>query len=178
MSVLSAESTICIDVFDKDMESIIGSFMKNFSVDVLKGLKFIKEDIYEGKSIEYYELKFPFDTIPDQFGIDGKVCLRFFNTDARTLQFNSIFKRCNDDKLFTYLIVAMSDTHSMSNTLIELKQLLYNKGDSCINTVCVRIYNRSTSKAGYLKISRTLSSRWLGCSFNTVCLYVPCCTVA
>ena len=70
-------STICIDVFDKDMESIIGSFMKNFSVDVLKGLKFIKEDIYEGKSIEYYELKFPFDTIPDQFGIDGKVCLRF-----------------------------------------------------------------------------------------------------
>ena len=27
----------------------------------------------------------------------------------------------------------MSDTHSMSNTLIELKQLLYNKGDSCIN---------------------------------------------
>ena len=133
MSVLSAESTICIDVFDKDMESIIGSFMKNFSVDVLKGLKFIKEDIYEGKSIEYYELKFPFDTIPDQFGIDGKVCLRFFNTDARTLQFNSIFKKCNDDKPFTYLIVAMSDTHSMSNTLIELKQLLYNKGDSCIN---------------------------------------------
>ena len=75
--------------------------MKNFSVDVLKGLKFIEEDIYEGKSIGYYELKFPFDTIPEQFGIDGKVCLRFFNTDARTLQFNSIFKRCNDDKLFT-----------------------------------------------------------------------------
>ena len=31
--------------------------MKNFSVDALEGLKFIKEDIYEGKSTGCYELK-------------------------------------------------------------------------------------------------------------------------
>lgn len=29
--------------------------MKNFSVDALEGLKFIKEDIYEGKSTGCYD---------------------------------------------------------------------------------------------------------------------------
>ena len=42
MSVLSADSKICIDVFDKDIDSIIGGFMKNFSVDALEGLKVYK----------------------------------------------------------------------------------------------------------------------------------------
>lgn len=140
MSVLSADSKICIDVFDKDMDSIIGGFMKNFSVDALEGLKFVQEDIYEGKSAGYYELKMPFNTPCDKFGMDGEVNIRFFNTDARTLRFNKMFKRCEEENPFTYLIVAMGDTHSMANTIIELKQLLYKKGDTCINIpVVVRV---------------------------------------
>lgn len=82
----------------------------------------------------------PFNTVPDKFGMDGEINIRFFNTDARTLQFNKIFKKCNVQNPFTYLIVAMSDTRSMANTIIELKQLLYNKGDACINIpVIVRV---------------------------------------
>lgn len=140
VSVLSADSKICVDVFDKDIDSIIGGFMKNFSVDALDGLRYIKEDVYEGKSTGCYELKMPFNTVPDKFGMDGEINIRFFNTDARTLQFNKIFKKCNVQNPFTYLIVAMSDTRSMANTIIELKQLLYNKGDACINIpVIVRV---------------------------------------
>lgn len=140
VSVLSADSKICVDVFDKDIDSIIGGFMKNFSVDALDGLRYIKEDVYEGKSTGCYELKMPSNTVPDKFGMDGEINIRFFNTDARTLQFNKIFKKCNVQNPFTYLIVAMSDTRSMANTIIELKQLLYNKGDACINIpVIVRV---------------------------------------
>lgn len=140
VSVLSADSKICVDVFDKDIDSIIGGFMKNFSVDALDGLRYIKEDVYEGKSTGCYELKMPFNTVPDKFGMDGEINIRFFNTDARTLQFNKIFKKCNVQNPFKYLIVAMSDTRSMANTIIELKQLLYNKGDACINIpVIVRV---------------------------------------
>ena len=133
MAVLSAESDICIDVFDKDMKSIIGSFMKNFSVDALDGLKLVAEDVFIGEKAEYYELNFPFEENNDRFGIDGHIKIRFWETDATTLQFNKIFKKCNADKPFTYLVVAMGDTHSMANTIIELKQLLYKKGDKCIN---------------------------------------------
>lgn len=140
VSVLSDDSKICVDVFDKDIDSIIGGFMKNFSVDALDGLRYIKEDVYEGKSTGCYELKMPFNTVPDKFGMDGEINIRFFNTDARTLQFNKIFRKCNVQNPFTYLIVAMSDTRSMANTIIELKQLLYNKGDTCINIpVIVRV---------------------------------------
>lgn len=140
VSVLSADSKICVDVFDKDIDSIIGGFMKNFSVDALDGLRYIKEDVYEGKSTGCYELKMPFNTVPDKFGMDGEINIRFFSTDAGTLQFNKIFKKCNVQNPFTYLIVAMSDTRSMANTIIELKQLLYNKGDACINIpVIVRV---------------------------------------
>jgi hypothetical protein len=66
-------------------------------------------------------------------------------TDATTLQFNKIFKKCNADKPFTYLVVAMGDTHSMANTIIELKQLLYKKGDKCINIpVVIRMKDNNT----------------------------------
>lgn len=133
MAVLTAESDICIDVFDKDMKSIIGSFMKNFNVDALDGLKLVAEDVFIGEKAEYYELNFPFEENNDRFGIDGHIKIRFWETDATTLQFNKIFKKCNADKPFTYLVVAMGDTHSMANTIIELKQLLYKKGDKCIN---------------------------------------------
>lgn len=59
MSVLSAESKICIDVYDKDMDNIIGAFMKHFSVDILDGLKFVSEEIFLGEQTEYYELELP-----------------------------------------------------------------------------------------------------------------------
>ena len=48
MSVLSAESKICIDVYDKDIDNIIGAFMKHFSVEILDGLKFVSEEIFLG----------------------------------------------------------------------------------------------------------------------------------
>ena len=84
MAVLSAESDICIDVFDKDMKSIIGSFMKNFSVDALDGLKLVAEDVFIGEKAEYYELNFPFEENNDRFGIDGHIKIRFWETDATT----------------------------------------------------------------------------------------------
>lgn len=149
MSVLSAESKICIDVYDKDMDNIIGAFMKHFSVDILDGLKFVSEEIFLGEQTEYYELELPVAG-SERFCMDGSVVIRFWKTDAQTLQFSKIFDRCNAAMNFTYLVVAMGDTHSMANTIIELKQLLYKKDRS--SAVKTPIIIRTKSKNNIVEI--------------------------
>lgn len=150
MSVLSADSNICIDVFDKNMDDIIGAFMKHFSVDILDGLRFVSKEIFLGEQTEYYELKLP---VADNnlFSMDGSIIIRFWKTDAQTLQFNKIFKSCNASMPFTYIVIAMSDTHSMANTIIELKQLLYKKDSPKVKPP---IIIRTKSKNNIVEIYR------------------------
>lgn len=143
LSVLSADSHICIDVFDKHMSDIIGSFMKHFSVDILDSLKLSSEEICLEERTGYYELRLPMDNGNRSFGMDGTVTLRFWNTDAQTLSFHKIFKKCHAEMPFTYLVIAMGDTFAIADTLMELKQLLYEKGVSDIKIpIAVRTKDR------------------------------------
>ena len=128
MSVLSADSHICIDVFDKHMPDIIGSFMKHFSVDILDHLKLASEEICLEERTSYYELQLPMNDKSDNFCMDGTVTLRFWKADAQTLSFHKIFRKCHAQMPFTYLVIAMGDTSCIADTLMELKQLLYQKG--------------------------------------------------
>lgn len=139
MSVLSADSKICVDVFDKEISGIMGSFMKHFSVDALDGLSYASEEVFCGEKSAYYTLRFPVESSGNgesaayrKFDIDGSVELRFWKADAQTLQFNKIFRKCNEEFPFTYLVIAMGDTRAMADTIIDLKQLLYKKGQSGI----------------------------------------------
>lgn len=143
LSVLSADSHICIDVFDKHMPDIIGSFMKHFSVDILDNLKLSSEEICLEERTGYYELHLPMDNGSHSFGMDGTVTLRFWNTDAQTLSFHKIFKKCHAGMPFTYLVIAMGDTYAIADTLMELKQLLYEKGVADIRIpIAVRTKDR------------------------------------
>ena len=143
LSVLSADSHICIDVFDKHMPDIIGSFMKHFSVDILDNLKLCSEEICLEEQTGYYELQLPMDNGNHSFGMDGTVTLRFWNADAQTLSFHKIFKKCHAGMPFTYLVIAMGDTYAIADTLMELKQLLYEKGMSDIKIpIAVRTKDR------------------------------------
>ena len=127
LSVLSPDSKLVFDVYDNNMDSIIGSFMKNFSIEALNGLKKKSKIIYYGKMIDYYELNFPMDN----FEIDGSLCIRFWNVDVRTLYFNRLFDdnngKENGEIPFTYVVLAMGDTHTMAKTIIDIKQILYDK---------------------------------------------------
>ena len=143
LSVLSADSHICIDVFDKHIRDIIGSFMKHFSVDILDNLKLSSEEICLEERVGYYELHLPMDNDNHSFGMDGTITLRFWNTDAQTLSFHKIFKKCHAEMPFTYLVIAMGDTFAIADTLMELKQLLYEKGVSDIKIpIAVRTKDR------------------------------------
>lgn len=143
LSVLSADSHICIDVFDKHMPDIIGSFIKHFSVDILDNLKLSSEEVCLEERTGYYELNLPMDNVNHSFGMDGTVTLRFWNTDAQTLSFHKIFKKCHAGMSFTYLVIAMGDTYAIADTLMELKQLLYEKGVSDIKIpIAVRTKDR------------------------------------
>lgn len=143
LSVLSADSHICIDIFDKHMSDIIGSFMKHFSVDILDNLKLCSEEICLEERTSYYELQLPMDNGNHSFGMDGTVTLRFWNADAQTLSFHKIFKKCHAGMPFTYLVIAMGDTYAIADTLMELKQLLYEKGVSDIKIpIAVRTKDR------------------------------------
>lgn len=143
MSVLSADSHICIDVYDKHMPDIIGSFMKHFSIDILDNLKLGSEEICLGEQTSYYELQLPMEDKNNSFGMDGTVTLRFWKTDAQTLSFHKTFKKCHTQMPFTYLVIAMGDTSCTTNTLMELEQLLYQKGMSDIKVpIAVRTKDR------------------------------------
>lgn len=151
MSVLSADSKICIDVFDKDMPNIIGTFMKHFSVDMLDHLKLASEDLYFGEQAKYYELTLSGNADNRLFSMDGTVTLRFWKADARTLRFSKLFRQCHAQMPFTYLVIAMGDTPSMANTIIELKQLLYKKG---ADMTAVPIGIRTKDKQNMIDIYR------------------------
>lgn len=151
MAVLSADSHICIDVFDKNISDIIGTFMKHFSVDILDGLRFVSEELFSGEQTNYYELCLPSSITGNSLGMDGNITLRFWQADTQTLQFNKIFKKCNEQMPFTYLVIAIGNTHSMVNTIITLKQLLYKKDASGTN---IPIIIRTKSRKNMIEIYR------------------------
>lgn len=144
MSVLSADSHICVDVFDVRMNEIIGTFMKHFSVEMLDRLQLIEEELFEGKQVSYYQLVLSPDTVEKDFSMDGKVTLRFWEADVQTLHFSKLFTKCNNDEIpFTYLVIAMGNTHSMADAILDMKRILYRKEKEKIRIpVIIRTRNK------------------------------------
>ncbi len=148
-AVLSPDSTIRIDVFDNDMSSILGSFLKRFSTDILDGLKLDMKNVFDGGNVKCYTLKLP--VRPENnagyrlFDIDGKIELNFWEIDATTILFSKALRMCNEIIPFTYMVVAMKDTHSMSLAAIEIMALFHANGnakDSCSKNVPIIIQNK------------------------------------
>ena len=132
MAVLSDDSKIYVDVFDKNIKSIIGHFMKNFSVDLLSGLKHIKKNGIDDEDCSYYELNFLDEAVAAQFAIDGEVRIRFFEVDVNSILFNKVIKKCNEDFEFTYIVIAIGDKYTIANTILDLKHIICKKGNDCI----------------------------------------------
>ena len=153
MGVLSADSHICIDVFDKHMPDIIGSFMNRFSVDILNYLKLGAEEVFQKEKVPYYELELPGTGKNERFGMDGSVTLRFWKADAQTLSFHKIFKQQHERMPFTYLVVALGDTACMAETLLALKRLLRQKNaPKDAPAITVPIIVRTKSETDIVKV--------------------------
>lgn len=121
IGVFSSDSTICIDVFDKDMDNIIGVFLKKFSSDILDSLE---ENVPVGDVNANYVINLPTPN-NQSLQVDGKVVLRFWSVDVGTIQFNRILNNCIKDDIFTYVVVAVNDKKLMAATLLEIQKLLH-----------------------------------------------------
>ncbi|MGI6608409.1 MAG: hypothetical protein ACOX1F_05450 [Erysipelotrichaceae bacterium] len=126
VSILSSDSTILIDVFDKNIENEINSFMKNFASDALEALKYTKEKISEEMDVDCYRLLFPFD--PDYkketplFSMDGKLVIRFWKMDVNNIEFNKVFDNCHREMPFNYIFVAIALDKAVVDIVSCLKQ--------------------------------------------------------
>ena len=142
-----------IDVFDKHMPDIIGSFMNRFSVDILNYLKLGAEEVFQQEKVPYYELELPGTGKNERFGMDGSVTLRFWKADAQTLSFHKIFKQQHERMPFTYLVVALGDTACMAETLLALKRLLRQKNaPKDAPAITVPIIVRTKSETDIVKV--------------------------
>lgn len=120
--VFSSDSTICIDVYDRNIDSILGVFLKKFSSDILDGLK---EKVPVGDVYADYVIEIPF-TANNSFIIDGKVIMRFWKVDVSTIQFTKVLSNCISNYIFTYVVIAINEKTLMAATLLEIKRNLPN----------------------------------------------------
>lgn len=134
--VFSGDSTICIDVYDKDMGKIIGMFLKRFSSDILDCLE---ENVTVGDVKANYVIRLPINE-NHSLQADGQVVIRFWSVDVGTIHFNKILNNCIADKMFTYAVIAVNDNKLMVATLLELHKLV----DSRVPIV-VRVNNEDQS---------------------------------
>lgn len=134
MSVLSAGSTIRVDVFDKKMNDILGTFLKRFSVDVTD---LVEKEIFtehSGEIVEGHSLIFDeFMLDPEErkdylFGMDGRVELHFWNIDANDIIFDKIMIECDNKMPFTYMVISTSDIDSISVSTIGIMDVLKKTG--------------------------------------------------
>ena len=118
--VFSSDSTICIDVYDKNIDSILGVFLKKFSSDILDGLE---EKVPVGDVCADFVIKIPF-LANHSFDIDGEVILRFWRVDVSTIQFTKVLCNCIRNDTFTYVVIAINEKTLMAATLLEIKKNL------------------------------------------------------
>lgn len=134
--VFSSDSTICIDVFDKNMGSIIGVFLKKFSADILDCLE---ENVPVGDVNANYVIQLP-SCKNQSFQVDGNVLLRFWSVDVSTIQFNKILNSCIRNDMFTYVVIAVNEKRLMAATLLETQKLL-----DCNVPIIIRAANEDQS---------------------------------
>ncbi|MBP5331096.1 MAG: hypothetical protein J6Y89_04525 [Lachnospiraceae bacterium] len=121
MSVLSPDSTIRVDVFDRKMSDILGGFMKKFALEATTGL--LENECFPdtfNENLKGYKLVFK----EKPFEMDGHVEMHFWETDAKKISFNNLLKDCNEKMPFTYFVIATSDNDSISSASLSVMELL------------------------------------------------------
>lgn len=127
LSVLSADSTILFDIFDKDMKDKIGIFLNNFHQDIVNGLSYKEIEIIEGEKIGQYSLTLPNKNVRSEssrmFEVDGEMEIRFWNIDAESLQFKRIISDCHAENSFTYFVVCTGSNHYKMGLLESIRRM-------------------------------------------------------
>ena len=138
LAVLSAESSIIFDVFDKDIRRILGCFLKNFSTEVLDHLEPHPDDCPSNGAVPYKVLHFSRNT--PQFATDGVLKIRFWESDVDKLDFFATFSTCQYEMPFTYIVVAMDMEKRMVSAVAELNSLIPAYSDREVKpTVVIRV---------------------------------------
>lgn len=130
LSVLSADSTIILDVFDKNMKSKIGIFLNNFHPDIVNEVSYKDFEIIKGEKIRQYTLSLSnSDDCTESsrtFEVDGKMEIRFWDIDAESVQFKKILSNCHHEEIFTYFVICTGNNHDKMGLLESIRKININ----------------------------------------------------
>ncbi|MDO4753470.1 MAG: hypothetical protein Q4A41_00550 [Bacillota bacterium] len=146
-SVLSADSYIVADVFDVDMDNLIGNFLNLFSEKVLRHLSYERTNLVPGMQTGYYLLDFDrvnsddVSVDPDSnsnhawagkisylFPPDIRLKIRFWNLDVNSVFFKKAFAEMGSANPFTYLVLCPGKVADISSALQNLHSLTGSAG--------------------------------------------------
>lgn len=127
LSVLSADSTIIFDVFDKNMKSKIGIFLNNFHPDIINEVSYKDLKIIKGEKIKQYTLSLSSKDDPTEssrtFEVDGKMKIRFWDIDVESVQFRKILSDCHLEDIFTYFVISTGNNHNKVGLLESIRKI-------------------------------------------------------
>lgn len=130
LSVLSADSTIIFDVFDKNMKSKIDIFLNNFHPDIVKEVSYKDIEIIKGEKIKQYTLslssKDDHTESSRTFEVDGKMKIRFWDIDVESVQFKKILFDCHLEDIFTYFVISTGNNHNPVRLLESIRKININ----------------------------------------------------
>ncbi|WP_259334794.1 hypothetical protein [Streptococcus constellatus] len=130
LSVLSADSTIIFDVFDKNMKSKIGIFLNNFHPDIINEVSYKDFEIIKGEKIKQYTLSLSSKDDPTEssrtFEVDGKMKIRFWDIDVDSVQFKKILSDCHLEDIFTYFVISTGNNHNKVGLLESIRKININ----------------------------------------------------
>lgn len=130
LSVLSADSTIIFDVFDKNMKSKIGIFLNNFHPDIINEVSYKELEIIKGEKIKQYTLSLSSKDDPTEssrtFEVDGKMKIRFWDIDVESVQFRKILSDCHLEDIFTYFVISTGNNHNKVGLLESIRKININ----------------------------------------------------
>lgn len=130
LSVLSADSTIIFDVFDKNMKSKIGIFLNNFHPDIVNEVSYKDFEVIKGEKIRQYTLSLSNRDDRTEssrtFEVDGKMEIRFWDIDAESVQFKKILSDCHHEEIFTYFVICTGSNHDKMGLLESIRKININ----------------------------------------------------
>ncbi|WP_143099323.1 hypothetical protein [[Clostridium] aminophilum] len=136
MAVLSADSKIRVDVYDRSVKNCLDYFLTRFSTEATDIIEHKRSKLYGDEEVNEYILKFPHGK---SFRMDGTVEIHFWETDILNVQFKKAFEKCNEDMPFSYVVVTLGKQNDLISLILNIERTLNPRKDS---------ENRDESKGG------------------------------
>lgn len=121
LAVFSKESTILVDVFDKEIDREFQSFLRHFSTEMLNR---VETDVRDGAETVNYQIRLPSED-SRVFGMDGHVTIRFWGCDSEKLDFRKKILHTAKQMPYTYFVVAMSKDKEITVSIKEICKMIY-----------------------------------------------------